>query len=183
MSKFPVSRVSIPSCLKGVENGRLPANLLHRCGVGNATMVLPAARAMRALAHAAREAGFELTHVGAYRPYDRQVALFNQRYTTTPLPGRPTKVWEGVTYWQKPKTAMAATPGTSNHGWGLAIDLAEKKNGKTVSITGTCVAWLLANADKYGYSWEAQSEPWHVRYVAGDKIPRAVKQFEEAGLQ
>jgi LAS superfamily LD-carboxypeptidase LdcB len=146
-------------------------------------MVLPAARAMRALAHAAREAGFELAHVGAYRSYDQQVALFNQRYTTKKLKGRPTKVWKGVTYWQKPRTAMAAVPGTSNHGWGLAIDLAEKKNGKTVSITGACVAWLLANAAKYGYSWEAQSEPWHVRYVSGNRIPRAVKRFEKGGIQ
>ena len=183
MRKFPVSRVSMPACLKGVANGQLPDRLLHRCGVGNGRMVLPAARAMRALAHAAREAGFELAHVGAYRTYDQQVVLFHSRYTTKELKGRPTKVWEGTTYWQKPRTAMAAVPGTSNHGLGLAIDLAEKKNGKTVSISAGCVSWLLANAKQYGFSWEAQSEPWHVRYTTGDRIPRAVRRFEKAGIQ
>lgn len=181
--KLPVSKVRMPACLKGVENGKLPANLLHKCGVGNGTMVLPAARSMRALAYAARQAGFELTHVGAYRPYDRQRDLFLQRYVPYELPGRPTKIWDGVTYWQKPKTAMAAVPGTSNHGWGLAIDLAEKKNGKTVSLGGECLSWLLANASRYGICWEAQSEPWHVRLFTGDKIPQAVLDFEKSGLQ
>jgi LAS superfamily LD-carboxypeptidase LdcB len=73
---------------------------------------------------------------------------------------------------------MAAVPGTSNHGWGLAIDLAEKVNGKAVSISPRSVKWLIKHAAQYGFCAEAQSEPWHWRYFTGDKIPAAVLAFE-----
>jgi peptidoglycan hydrolase-like protein with peptidoglycan-binding domain len=38
------------------------------------------------------------------------------------------------------------------------------------------INWLLKNAGLYGFAWELQSEPWHLVYVAGDKIPPAVNQ-------
>ena len=75
---------------------------------------------------------------------------------------------------------MAAVPGTSNHGLGLALDLCEKVNGKVVSISPRAVKWLIKHAATYGFSAEAQSEPWHWRYVAGDKIPAAVIAFERS---
>jgi len=37
--------------------------------------------------------------------------------------------------------------------------------------------WLLDNEDKFGFSHEVQSEPWHIRYVAGNDIPVAVVEF------
>ena len=180
MSKLPVSRVSLPACLKGQANGKIDPKLLMECGVGSATMVIPAARAMKAMMAAARAAGFDPRHVGAYRPYDSQVALFNERYSKAEIKGRPTKTWNGVKYWQKPNTAMAAVPGTSNHGWGLALDIAEERNGKPGidSISSKFVEWLIKNAATYGFSAEAQSEPWHWRYVAGDRIPAAVLAYE-----
>ena len=180
--KLPIARVVMPSCLKGQENGKLDAKLLQKCGVGSALMVEPAARAMRAMMAAAREAGFDPRHVGAYRDYQGQVRLFTARYTTKKLPGRPSKVWNGVRYWQRPGTAVAAVPGTSNHGWGLALDIAEERNGQpgVDSISTKFVQWLIKNAKSYGFSAELQSEPWHWRYVAGDKIPRAVLKYEKS---
>jgi len=38
--------------------------------------------------------------------------------------------------------------------------------------------WMLQNIEKFGFSWEVQSEPWHIRYCAGDNIPQAVLDFE-----
>jgi LAS superfamily LD-carboxypeptidase LdcB len=83
--------------------------------------------------------------------------------------------------WYLHNGAPVATPGTSNHGWGLAIDAALKtqgKNGGVVSISTkpkvakrSGVQFLLAEAQTLGWSWELQSEPWHIRYVAGDKTP------------
>jgi peptidoglycan hydrolase-like protein with peptidoglycan-binding domain len=75
---------------------------------------------------------------------------------------------------------MAATPGTSNHGLGLAIDLAWYDSSQILGITARMDVfnWLLLNAFRYGFSWETQSEPWHIRYVAGDSIPQAVLDFE-----
>lgn len=176
---LPIEKVKMPACLKGQENGKLSAGILKKCDVGSALMAEPAARAMKAMVAAMRSAlGLDYTHVGAYRTYKQQEELFLSRYTTTPLPGRPTRTWNGVKYWQKPGTAMAAVPGTSNHGWGLALDIAEKVNGKPVSISARSVKWLVKHARQYGFSAEVQSEQWHWRYYAGDNIPEAVLAFE-----
>jgi LAS superfamily LD-carboxypeptidase LdcB len=92
--------------------------------------------------------------------------------------------------------APAGSPGTSNHGWGLAIDAAVIVDGKTIAITSdpdgkggfkSGLEWLMANALKYGFSWEikdgAQAEAWHIRYFTGDKIPQAVLDYETAKAQ
>jgi LAS superfamily LD-carboxypeptidase LdcB len=63
-----------------------------------------------------------------------------------------------------------ATPGKSNHNLGIAIDIA--------NASGARLAWLLANEHLYGFSHELDSEPWHIRYVAGDATPDAVKAWK-----
>lgn len=176
--KLPIAPMHTPSCLKGQENGKLTPELLVPCGLEAFTMVPPAARSMKALTAAAKAAGFKPTATGVYRSYAAQVTLFRARYSQTELAGRPTKTWQGKTWWQRPHTAMAATPGTSNHGWGLAADLAEKRTVGLVPVTASFVAWLCANAFTFGFSAEDQSEVWHWRYVAGDNIPAAVLAFE-----
>jgi hypothetical protein len=180
MTKLPVKPVSLPSSLKGVQNGRLPETALEPCGVNSYKMHPNAARAMRALVAAAKAAGFDVKATGTYRSLESQERLFRERYVAAEIKGRPTKKWNGVTYWQRPNTAMAATPGTSNHGLGLAIDFAEERDGKpgVESVSAAFVAWLIEHADEYGYSAEAQSEPWHWRYVAGDSIPAKVIEHE-----
>ena len=40
------------------------------------------------------------------------------------------------------------------------------------------LAWLIDNAHRFGWSWERQDEPWHLRYVAGDSIPPAVADYD-----
>ena len=177
---LPVKPLRKPACLRGQKNGELARGILKKCGIGNFLLAEPAARSCRALVAAAEKRGFQVRATGTYRTYKQQEALFLSRYTTTPLPGRPTKRWNGVTYWQKPKTAMAAVPGTSNHGWGLAVDFAEERNGKpgVESVSPRFVKWLIKNAATYGFSAELQSEPWHWRYVAGDKTPDAVLAWE-----
>lgn len=175
---LPIAPLRKPSCLKSQNNGELRAGILKRCDLGSALMAAPAARAMKAMVAAmSAQLRLDYTHVGAYRTLKQQEQLFLARYTTKELKGRPTKKWNGVTYWQLPKTAMAAVPGTSNHGWGLAIDLAEKVNGKTVSISPRSVKWLIKHAATYGFSAELQSEPWHWRFVAGT-VPAAVLAWE-----
>jgi LAS superfamily LD-carboxypeptidase LdcB len=178
--RLPVAKVVMPSCLKGQENGKLNQSLLVPCGIGKFQMVEPAARAMKALVAAAAERGIVVRATGTYRTYAQQEALFRARYTLETLPGRPTKRWNGKVWYQRPNTAMAATPGTSNHGLGLAIDFAEERDGRppVESVSDRFVRWLIKNAATYGFSAELQSEPWHWRYVAGDQIPRAVLDFE-----
>lgn len=66
---------------------------------------------------------------------------------------------------------MAATPGTSNHGWGLAVDLCDGVQRDTSATYW----WLRNNAPAYGFDnpdWARSGgsgphEPWHWEYVPG----------------
>jgi hypothetical protein len=70
------------------------------------------------------------------------------------------------------KPGLAATPGTSKHGLGLAVDLC----GGVETGSGSRYAWLRANAGAYGYEnpdWalpggSGPHEPWHWEFVAGE---------------
>lgn len=116
----------------------------------------------------ARALGFALAITDSYRSYNAQVTVFNRYYTRTYLPGRPSKVWNGVRYWQKRGAPMAATPGTSNHGWGQAIDFAAG-----VNVYGSAAQrWMARNASDFGWHWPAWAqrsgpgfEPWHYEAV------------------
>lgn len=200
---LPISKLVMPSTLNGQQNGKLPNQLLVPIGVTNARMEKTAARSFIAMFSEARRAGFEVRHVGDYRPYETQLNLFLSRYepvglgayTVTPPARR--KVWEDAVkngypskYWVKKELpngsypATAATPGNSNHGWGLALDVAEEYNGQpgADAIRQVFVTWLCNNAARYGISAELQSEPWHWRYFAGDKIPAATLAYENYTL-
>lgn len=56
--------------------------------------------------------------------------------------------------------ALAARPGTSNHGWGLAIDLATPQMRKIVDSIGAKYGWAKAWSD-------APGEWWHLTWRQG----------------
>lgn len=183
---FPVRQVVVPSVLNGTSNGKLPASILvatpGQAGGPTVLLVEPAARSWRALCAAAKQAGHTLKISGpssAYRTYDVQVTLFKQRFTTSPV-SSIRRVWNGQTWYLRPGNALAAVPGTSNHGRALAVDTGVELDGDsgTESIDAPTLNWLLANEERFGFSHEVQSEPWHIRYFAGDHIPQAVLDFE-----
>ena len=68
------------------------------------------------------------------------------------------------------KGALAAVPGTSNHGRGLAIDIAGA--GSLGQFTAPLYAWLVDNAQIYGWHHPSYMEPggsgplepWHWEY-------------------
>lgn len=182
---YPVRTVNRPACLNGRPNGQLDDILVDTPAPGvtwPCRLVPPAARAWRALSAAASEAGHTLKPSGAhdsYRPYATQERIFLQRFVNYDT-GRARRVWRGRNWWLKPGMALAAVPGTSNHGWGLAVDTGEETDGDsgTESIDRGTLDWLLANEERFGFSHEVQSEPWHIRYFAGDNIPQAVVDYE-----
>ena len=198
---LPIVPLVRPSTLNGVENGKLRPELLTEIGVPGALMEKTAARAFRAMLAEMRKLGFEPRQVGHYRTFQQQLNLFLSRYQETSLntfnstSSSHRKQWNDAPrhgyqsiYWVKKLIdgrypATAATPGSSNHGLGLALDLAEEYDTDTApdSIRSQWVTWLVNNAMRYGISAELQSEPWHWRYVAGDRIPQAVLDFERAG--
>jgi len=77
---------------------------------------------------------------------------------------------------QAGKGNLAARPGTSNHGWGNAVDLADPPSMRRV------VDQLGA---PYGWRWgEAPSESWHVTYRGGGKAnPNALKIDDHPSLK
>jgi hypothetical protein len=157
--KYPIKKVILPADLKGKENGKLPASLLT--AIPGGSLHHKAAKAYLAMKREAAKAKIELkptSSADTYRRYSIQLKTFLHRYDNTKRLSKPKK-FNGKLWWLKPGFAGAAVPGTSNHGWGLAIDL-HSPNQKTLE-------WLLTHADKYGFSWEAQSEPWHIRYYKG----------------
>ncbi len=177
--KLPTKKPKLPTTLAKAKNGQLSDRQLVGCGIPGFKMAQPAARAMKALVALAREAGFELTATGTYRSLEQQERLFRQRYSRFPLENAPTRTWNGDVWYQKPRTAVAAVPGTSNHGLGLAADLALiNKQGRVVSLPANCVSFLINEAPKFGFYAELQSEPWHWTYTEGDKIPQTVLDFE-----
>lgn len=171
-----------PAALANVENGRLPASKLEVLKCYPKGKMFPAARlAFDALALEAYFAGHYLTATSSadcYRSFDRQEKTFLDRYATKNAGRTPmvTRNYQGRTWFLKPGKAPSAVPGTSNHGLGLAIDVA--------NATGDLLAWLLgpngfeSPAVRYGFAWQAASgpyaEPWHLQYVAGDNTPGAV---------
>lgn len=56
---------------------------------------------------------------------------------------------------------LAAAPGTSNHGIGLAVDLNSSAKG--------VYSWLSKNAHKYGFIRTVASEKWHWEHRVGWK--------------
>ena len=159
--KLPVTKVVMPADLKTQKNGQVDAELLRAIPGGK--LYYKAAVAWLALREAARKDGLWLkptSTVDTYRPLKVQEKAFFARYDNTPRDTRHEK-YQGKDWWLKPRKAGVAVPGTSFHGWGLAIDVAHVNDRK--------LKWLLANAARFGFSWEAQSEPWHLRFVAGDK--------------
>jgi peptidoglycan hydrolase-like protein with peptidoglycan-binding domain len=173
---FPVTPAAIPGWVKQHGNGAIPLDQMIKVApIGEGYLVPEAAAAWRNLQNAASAAGFSLTMTGAYRTYDRQEAMFGERYSTSNT-GRSSKSWNGKQYWLKPNMAMAAVPGTSNHGWGCAVDAALGGYGKEAKSVGEpFLSWAVEHALSHGWSWEVQSEAWHLRLVAFDSIPRDEK--------
>jgi hypothetical protein len=168
--------VVLPKDLKGIEPGKLPANLL-KAVPGGGKMHWIAACAWTAMVEKAKAEGVELKPTSSgdtYRTYESQKSGFLTRYTLDKVDGTSTKTFEGKTWYLKKGMAMLATPGKSQHNLGLAVDVHSASEPKRLN-------WLIANVKEFGFSWEVvPSEPWHLRYVSGDNAPASVKAWMDA---
>jgi len=125
-------------------NGMIPESKLCPLGVGSHVLRCDAARAWTTLAQAyAKRFGTALCLTDSYRSYRAQVELFAK------------------------KPALAALPGTSNHGWGLAVDLC----GGVNDFGTPQHRWVAANGPRFGWyhpRWAARGgsrpEPWHFEF-------------------
>lgn len=194
--EYPVRKVVVPAELKGQKNGRLDRSLLSKTTL-NGEMWRNAAIAMNVMAADAYRAGIKLVNIGDYRSYAGQVKMFKDRYSTTDLGRSPrvTRFFEGQLWYLKPGKSPSAAPDPtgkrgSNHGWGLAMDLAVRgKLGRTVPLGSSpkAMEWMCANAPKYGFYLQGQPklpngkpnpewEAWHWQYAVGSRFTPRVKE-------
>lgn len=170
--------VKLPKDLKGVEPGKLPANLLRPVEGGGKLHHL-ASYAWEAMCSKAKSEGVQLKPTSSgdlYRDYETQKRGFLTRYQLEPTGTNSTKEFEGKTWHLKKGMAMLATPGKSQHNLGLAVDIANASEPKRIN-------WLIKNVKEFGFSWEVvPSEPWHIRYVCGDDVPAAVLAFQGGSI-
>ena len=128
--------------LAGSSNGMLPETALCPVwGAPGALLRADAAFAFGRLSQAyAEHTGRPICVTDSYRSYAGQVAV------------------------RAAKPTLAAVPGTSNHGWGTALDLC----GGIQSFGTAAHEWMLLNAPAYGWyhpSWAraggSKPEAWH----------------------
>lgn len=177
--KYPSKKMTLPKEVAKAENGKLPKETLVKIAIGG-QMWTWAAFCFNMMAAEAKKAGIKLKNIGDYRPYERQLAMFNDRYSLKDEGRVPqvTRTWNGKKYFLKKGKSPSGIPGTSNHGVGLAIDL-DVKDPKTLE-------WLCANAPTYGFYLQGSDpkhpefEAWHWQYCEGDKLPKVAKDLLEA---
>lgn len=131
----------------GYPNGLIPPNALCPVAGGQDLLRCDAAAAYSAMAGAfAAQFGRPLCLTDGYRTFSEQVTLYGQ------------------------KPQLAAVPGTSNHGWALAID----QCGGIQTFGTPEYQWMVTNAGRFGWvhpTWadpgHGREEPWHWEYAGG----------------
>jgi zinc D-Ala-D-Ala carboxypeptidase len=124
----------VPPALAPYGNGRIPADVLTPIAQSGHRLYAPAAAAWDRVVAAAAQDGISLRITDSYRSYEQQVDLA----------ARKGLYRDG---------GLAAVPGTSNHGWGLAVD-ADVTDPATLE-------WLRRNGPRFGYVETVPREPWH----------------------
>ena len=132
-SSITLTKDGVPADLVQYGNGRIPANALESIGRGGHRLWSPAADAFKAMTAAARQDGVTIGVTDSYRSYDQQVDLARRKGLYS-------------------QGGLAAKPGTSEHGWGLSLDL---------DLGSKAQAWMRKHAGEYGFKENVPREPWH----------------------
>src|SRR5690625_550932 len=131
---------------------------------------------------AVAETGSYFSVWDAYRSMDEQVAMLKRNYTRVSR-GRSKssdRSYGGSTWAKKPGRPLTASPGYSNHGNGLAVDI----------HPGAIQAWLKSNAGRFGWVNDVPSEPWHWSYLnpgrdryRGEGLPNVKAMQAKLGIE
>lgn len=189
MPTLPRLPRNLPSSTETFINGSPPNHLLRDPGDGRGKMLVPTSYGMQALHLHAKASGWQMRTTGRGRTLAQQTSLFLTRMTPTFDPAvnttadsRVVKLDQrtihpdlipGKRWYKRQGVAACASPGTSNHGWYCADDTALELDGDPAaeSVTEAFIRWLVPIAHQFGWTWELQSEPWHLSWIAGDDIP------------
>lgn len=129
-------RVEPPTELVAFGNGRIPPAGLVTIGHGEHRLHGPAARAFQQMEQAAQAEGTTFGVITSYRDLSAQQQIAQEKGLYS-------------------NGGLAAAPGTSNHGWGLAIDL---------DLNPKAQAWMRENGWRFGFVEDVPREPWHWTY-------------------
>ena len=126
----------VPADLAAYGNGKIPPAALKKVGTTGHKLWAPAGEALESLMAAAARDGVKIGITDSYRSYDAQVDVARRKGLYS-------------------QGGLAAQPGTSQHGWGLALDL---------DLDTRATAWMQANAVRFGFVEDTPREPWHWTY-------------------
>lgn len=123
-----------PASLTAYGNGRLPDEALVAVGQSGHRLYAPAAASFQSMVSAAKAEGIDIRITDSYRTYDQQLDLADRKGLYS-------------------NGGLAAEPGTSPHGWGMAID-ADVRDARTLD-------WIRTNGPRFGWVETTPREPWH----------------------
>ncbi len=123
----------VPRAYASYGNGHIPDAELRAIDGSNQRIWGPAAEQLNRLLADAKAAGVTIGITDGYRSYDSQVKVAAEKGLYS-------------------QGGLAAQPGTSQHGWGLAVDL---------SLDANAQAWMRQHAKDYGFVENVPREPWH----------------------
>ncbi|WP_433078661.1 M15 family metallopeptidase [Dactylosporangium sp. CA-052675] len=126
----------VPVELAKYGNGKIPEHALQQVGGAGHRLWGPAATSLDMLMRAARQQGVTIGITDSYRPLAEQVDLAKRKGLYS-------------------QGGLAAKPGTSDHGWGMAVDL---------DLDDKAQAWMRQNAGRFGFAETTPREPWHWAY-------------------
>lgn len=130
---YSLNSKGIPTELVGYGNGKIPASALEKVGDTGHKLWAPAAESLNRMISDAKAQGVKIGITDSYRSYDEQVDVARRKGLYS-------------------QGGLAAKPGTSEHGWGMATDL---------DLNDKAQAWMRANGEKYGFVENTPREPWH----------------------
>jgi D-alanyl-D-alanine carboxypeptidase len=133
---YKLNSKGIPTELAAYGNGKIPANALEKVGGTGHKLWAPAAESLTNLIADAKKDGVKIGITDSYRSYSEQVDVARRKGLYS-------------------QGGLAARPGTSEHGWGMATDL---------DLNNKAQAWMRANGEKYGFVENVPREPWHWAY-------------------
>ncbi|WP_255658025.1 D-alanyl-D-alanine carboxypeptidase family protein [Actinoplanes sp. L3-i22] len=130
---YKLNGKGIPEDLAAYGNGKIPAEALEQVGDTRHKLWAPAAEKLTQLIDDAKRDGVKIGITDSYRPYTEQVDLARRKGLYS-------------------QGGLAAKPGTSEHGWGMATDL---------DLNPEALAWMRKNGDRYGFVENVKRESWH----------------------
>ena len=132
-SSMKLNAKGIPEDLAGYCNGKIPPTALGQVGGTGHKLWAPAAEKLTSMIADAKAQGVHIGITDSYRPYEEQVDLVRRKGLYS-------------------QGGLAAKPGTSDHGWGMAADL---------DLNPRALSWMRENAGKYGFEEDTPRESWH----------------------